>query len=91
MSGDRKMIVVMPLEWYKFGNIYTGSIGDYRYRFEPSKDKEKVKASRYTVYAYSEADDIEETDFELSESGLEEARDWLFEKYQEYVERKEQA
>ena len=81
-------IVIMPLEWYRFGNIYTGSIDTFRYRFEPDKKNDTVKVSTYTVYAYSEADDIEETEFDLTDEGLEKARSWLEAKHEAYCERK---
>ena len=78
-------IVIMPLEWYLFGNIYTGSIDTFRYRLQPDKSSGTVKVSTYTVYAYSEADDIVETEFSLNEEGLEKAREWILSKHSDYL------
>ena len=74
------VIQAQTLEWFQFGNIYTGSIGDFRYRIAPEVKENKLLTSVYTVYSYHHAKDIVETEFPLDEGGLLKARQWIFDK-----------
>ncbi len=77
------VIQAQTLEWFEFKNIYTGSVGDFRYRIAPDVKESKLKASVYTEYSYHHAKDIQETEFPLTEDGLLEARKWIFGKGRE--------
>ncbi|MGI5888674.1 MAG: hypothetical protein ACOX6J_04780 [Oscillospiraceae bacterium] len=85
----RGEIVIMPLNWYEFGNIYTGSCRGFRYRLAPDTKAKTVKVSAYSGKAYELADDITEESVELSEEGLQKAREWLTLRLEEYRNDKE--
>ena len=37
-------------KWFNRANVYTGSIGDFRYRFATDKKERILHAAVYTVY-----------------------------------------
>ena len=38
--------------WFKRAFVYTGSIGDFRYRFDMGKEKGILHTAVYSVYCY---------------------------------------
>ena len=42
-------------QWFKRANVYTGSIGDFRYRFATDKKENTLRASVYSIYCYEAA------------------------------------
>ncbi len=73
-------IPASTLEWFRFGNIYTGSVGDFRYRLCPDKSAGNLTASVYTRFSYHIATDVEEREFPLTEQGITSAREWVLSK-----------
>ena len=71
------IIPASTLEWFKFGNIFTGSVGDFRYRIAPIKADDELLASVYSVFSYKNAKDKEETRFPFTEEGIYQAREWI--------------
>ena len=67
-------------------NIYTASRKDFRWRYNPLKDEDKIIASVYTTLCYECADDVQEKDFPYSEEGLHQANEWIESKFREFVE-----
>ena len=60
---------------------YTGSIGDFRFRFVHDDDT-SIRAAVYTKLCYEKADDVEERDFPWNDEGVEELKAWLEERFQ---------
>lgn len=70
--------------WFKRANIYTGSIGDFRYRFATDKKENVLHAAVYTVYCYEAATDVEEDAFPWDENGVAALKTWLQAKYEAF-------
>ena len=73
-------IPAQTLEWFRFGNIFTGSVGDFRYRIAPIKADDVLLASVYSLYSYKNAKDKEEVTFPFTAEGIEQARAWILDK-----------
>ena len=71
--------------WFNRAFVYTGSIGDFRYRFAGDKEKNLLHAAVYTVYCYEVADDVTERDFTWDEDGVESLKQWLEDSYQTFL------
>lgn len=68
--------------WFNRANVYTGSIGDFRYRFAMDKKEKCLHAAVYTVYCYEAARDVEQQDFSWDETGVAALKQWLQAKYE---------
>lgn len=62
-------------KWFDRATVYTGSQGDFRYRFK--KDKETVSAAVYSGVCYEKAQDVEEQVFPRTDEGVEQLRQWI--------------
>ena len=71
--------------WFNRAFIYTGSIGEFRYRFDGDKDAGLLHTAVYSNVCYELAQDKEERDFPWNEEGVEALKGWLQEKYEAYV------
>ena len=63
-------------KWFNRANVYTGSIGDFRYRFATDKKERILHAAVYTVYCYEAARDVQEQDFPWDEDGVSALKAW---------------
>ena len=70
--------------WFKRAFVYTGSIGDFRYRFDMEKEKNTLHTAVYSVYCYEAAQDRQERDFPWDEAGVEVLKQWLQAKYDQF-------
>lgn len=75
---------VLTPQWFKRAFVYTGSIGDFRYRFATDKDHNLLHAAVYSVYCYEVATDVKEQDFSWDESGVEQLKAWLQNEYEAF-------
>lgn len=64
--------------------VYTGSIGDFRYRFAHD-DKETIHAAVYTKVCFEKAQDVVQQDFPWNEEGAEALRLWLQQRYDAFL------
>ncbi len=64
-------------EYFSYRNIYTGSVGDFRYRIEPVDSQLKVYT--YAIYCYEAAETIATYEAALDDDGIEKIRVWLTE------------
>ena len=71
--------------WFKRAFVYTGSIGDFRYRFANDKDNNALHAAIYTVFCYEVATDVQRRDFTWDDAGVEQLKQWLQEAYDTYT------
>ena len=56
---------------------YTGSIGDFRYRFLRDKSAETLQVSVYTRWCYEAATDVITRDFPRTDEGVAALQQWL--------------
>jgi len=70
--------------WFRRAYVYTGSIGDFRYRFQHNNG-DTIKVSVYSRVCYELADDVTEREFPWTEEGVAELRQWLQERYEAFV------
>ncbi len=71
--------------WFNRAFVYTGSIGDFRYRFATDKDNNLLHVAIYTVYCYEAATDVVERDFSWDDEGVAALKEWLDSAYQAYL------
>lgn len=74
---------VLTLRWFKRAFVYTGSIGEFRYRFANDKENNLIHAAVYTHFCYEAAKDVQEKDFSWDDEGVEQLKAWLQEKLEE--------
>ena len=73
-------------QWFYRAHVYTGSIGDFRYRFAQEGDT-ALKASVYSKICYELADDVEEQTFPWTEEGVRDLQQWVQGKYEAFSAR----
>ena len=78
---------VLTPHWFKRAYVYTGSIGEFRYRFKRGKGDDPLQVAVYTSLCYEAAVDVEEREFPLTDEGVEEVKAWLQEKYEAYCQK----
>ena len=72
--------------WFYRAFNYTGSIGDFRYRFTHDNE-ETLHAAVYSVYCYEVARDVVEQDFPWTDEGVEQLKAWLQERYEAFLQK----
>lgn len=72
-------------QWFKRANVYTGSIGDFRYRFATDKKENTLRASVYSIYCYEVATDVVEETFPWDEEGVKALQQWVQAKYEAFA------
>ena len=72
-------------QWFKRANVYTGSIGDFRYRFACDKKENTIRAAVYTVYCYEAATDVVEETFPWDDDGVTRLQAWLQHAYETFT------
>lgn len=74
-------------QWFKRANVYTGSIGDFRYRFATNGKEKLLHAAVYTVYCYEVAADVVEETFSWDEEGVAALQTWMQARYEAFRQR----
>ena len=62
--------------WFYRAYVYTGSIGDFRYRFDRDADANMLHTAVYSRLCYEVADDVQKRDFSWDDAGVEERKSW---------------
>lgn len=75
---------ILSARFFLRSHVYTGSIGDFRYRFAHS-DPETIHAAVYTVFCYEKAQDVTERDFPWTDEGVKTLQAWLQERYEAFL------
>ena len=68
---------VLTPRWFKRAFVYTGSIGEFRYRFANDKENNLLHAAVYTHFCYERAEDVQERDFSWDDAGVAQLKAWL--------------
>mgnify|MGYP003378449197 FL=1 len=80
----KKEIAALSMHELRVTSVYTGSIGDFRYRFHMEFDSNELDAATYTKWCYEKATDVEEAHFTIEHGDLTELKQWLNERYYTY-------
>ena len=74
--------------WFQRAHVYVGSIGpcfhDFRFRFAQDEKEHKITASVYSDVCFELAKDVETRESPWTEEGVEDLKQWLVEKYQQW-------
>ena len=81
----KKEIEALSMHELRVTSVYTGSIGDFRYRFHMEFDSDEVEAAAYTKWCYEKATDVRETKFTIQNEDLSELKAWLDAQYRELI------
>ena len=68
-------IEIRGLDFFRSGNVFTGSVGEFRFRISPEDGA--LKAYAYRTYCFEKAQDVRSEAFSLDEYGLEQLAKWL--------------
>ena len=61
----KKEIAALSMHELRVTAVYTGSIGELRYRFHMEFDSNELEAATYTKWCYEKADDVETARFTI--------------------------
>ena len=64
-------------QWFMRAFNYTGSIGEFRYRYLMEKDHSTIHTAVYTHFCYEVATDVVERDFPWDDEGVEQLKAWM--------------
>ena len=64
-------------QWFMRAFNYTGSIGDFRYRYLMEKDHSVIHTAVYSRLCYEAATDVVERDFPWNDEGVEQLKAWM--------------
>ncbi len=71
--------------WFERAFVYTGSVGEFRYRFAGDKNAGILHTAVYSNVCYELAQDRQERDFPWDEKGVDELKRWLQAEYEAYL------
>lgn len=80
----KKEIAALSMHELRVCTVYTGSIGDFRYRFHIEFDSNELEAATYTKLCYEKAGDVEEAKFTIENGDLTELKEWMNAQYYKY-------
>ncbi len=72
--------------WFLRAFNYTGSIGDFRYRYLMEKDRSAIHTAVYTKLCYEAATDVCERSFPWTEEGVAQLKAWMQSAYDTFAE-----
>ena len=75
-------------QWFKRAYVYTGSIGDFRYRFAHN-DEETLHAAVYSRVCFELATDVVEQDFPWTDQGVADLQQWVQAQYEAFAKGQE--
>ena len=79
-----KEIEALSMHELRVTSVYTGSIGEFRYRFHMEFDSDEVEVAAYTKWCYEKAEDVRETKFTIQDGDLTELKAWLNAQYEDF-------
>ena len=65
--------------------LYTGSIGEFRYRFNNDAKENVIHAAVYSKLCYELAADVAEQDFPWDDDGVEALKAWYQSQYEKFL------
>lgn len=80
----KKEIAALSMHELRVTSVYTGSIGDFRYRFHMEFDSNDLEVAVYTKWCYEKATDIQTAQFTIENGDLTELKEWMNARYCEF-------
>ena len=80
----KQEIAALSMHELRVTSVYTGSIGDFRYRFHMEFDSDEVEVATYTKWCYEKAADVESATFTIENGDLSALKEWLNAQYYKY-------
>ena len=81
----------LTVQWFKRAFVYTGSIGEFRYRFATDTDSESgakvIHAAAYTTLCYEKAQDVKSQTFPWDEGGVAALKEWIDAQHREFEDK----
>jgi len=71
-------------QWFRRAHVYTGSIGDFRYRIA-QEGETALHAAVYSRVCYELANDVEKQEFPWTEEGVKALQEWIQGKYESFL------
>ena len=72
-------------QWFMRAFNYTGSIGEFRYRYLMEKDHSTIHTAVYSRFCYQAATDVVERDFPWTDEGVEALKVWMQQAYDTFT------
>ena len=72
-------------QWFMRAFNYTGSIGEFRYRYLMEKDHSTIHTAVYSRFCYQAATDVVERDFPWTDEGVEALKAWMQQAYDTFT------
>ena len=85
----KKEIAALTMHELRVTSVYTGSIGEFRYRFHIEFGSNDLEAATYTKWCYEKATDVQKANFTIVDEDLTELKEWMNERYYEYFPQEE--
>ena len=80
----KKEIAALSMHELRVTAVYTGSIGEFRYRFHMEFDSNELEVATYTKWCYEKADDVETARFTIENGDLSALKEWMNAQYYKY-------
>ena len=80
----KREIAALSMHELRVTSVYTGSIGDFRYRFHLEFDADEVEVPTYTQWCFEKATDVESATFTIENGDLSALKEWLNAQYYKY-------
>ena len=74
----------LTVQWFYRAYIYTGSIGEFRYRYDIDRKNRQIHVAIYSHYCYEVATDTVYRDFDWDETGVPQLQQWMQEKLEQF-------
>ena len=75
----------LTVTWFRRAFVYTGSIGEFRYRFACNEKEKLIHAAVYSNLCYELAQDVEEETFPWTDEGVEALKAWYQSQYEKFL------
>ena len=85
----KKEIAALTMHELRVTSVYTGSIGEFRYRFHIEFGSDELEVATYTKWCYEKANDVKEAQFTIVDGDLTQLKEWMNERYYEYFPEEE--
>jgi hypothetical protein len=70
--------------WFQRAFVYTGSFGEFRFRFARDAEARLIRAAVYSGGCYEVAQNRQEREFSWDEEGVAALKEWLSDRYEAF-------
>lgn len=83
LKGEIRVFDIAKFNYFKSGNVFTGSKGQFNFRIAGENDLLAVSVW-YGLFCYEKSEIVAQNNFDFSADGLDEAIRWLENEYSVY-------